>query len=115
MSERSSPGEEKKSKRVIQKSDWTGLYTREIIVFAMFFLFVPVVGGTSKLLGSAFLPIALVWMSVWLGAGVLLGRWRCPNCSKRYLTNERTTVHMPFRLRCANCGISLGYTNNRTA
>ena len=115
MNERSRLDPQQNSKRVVLKSDWNGFYTREIIVFAMFFLFIPVGGGASKLLGkNALLPVMLVWGAAWLRAGFLLNTWRCPNCRKRYLKDERTTISMPFRLHCANCGVSLGYTDSPT-
>jgi hypothetical protein len=90
-------------------SSWRELYLLEIIVVAMFLLFIPVFVVASRWLGShsPFL-ICLIWGAIWLRLGYALANWKCPNCSSRFLTNEKSTVTVPFRVHCANCGIRRG-------
>jgi ribosomal protein S27AE len=92
-----------------KRSTWRELYLLEILVVGMFLLFIPVFAIASKWLGShSPFWICLIWGGIWLRLGYVLANWKCPNCNNRFLTNEKNTVTVPFRIHCANCGIRRG-------
>lgn len=87
---------------------WRGLYLLQVIT-VMMFVALPFVGGAARLLGDRwFLPVMLVYGVLWLNQGRLLIKWRCPHCERSFLRSDRSTVSMPFRLQCANCGFRIG-------
>ena len=93
----------------MKKRGWRGLYLLQGTVVSMFLAFPFVVGATTKSLGDRwFLPVTLVYGVLWLNQGRLLRKWPCPRCERSFLRSDRSTVSMPFRLQCANCGLRLG-------
>jgi predicted RNA-binding Zn-ribbon protein involved in translation (DUF1610 family) len=94
----------------MKKRGWLGFYLLQGTLVLMLLAFPFVVGEASiKLLGDRwFLPVTLMYGALWLNQGRLLGKWTCPRCERSFLRSDKSTVSLPFRLRCANCGFRLG-------
>lgn len=109
--EREELDKNKEDRKSLDLRTWRSFYVLEALLFSLFFLMIPTVGFATRWLGEkSFLPILVLYAAGYLGIGILCVNWKCPNCTKSFLTNEETTVRMPFRFQCANCGIKLGST-----
>jgi predicted RNA-binding Zn-ribbon protein involved in translation (DUF1610 family) len=93
----------------MQEHRWQGLYLLQATSILMFVTFPFFVGGASRLLGPHwFLPAGILYGALWLNQGRLLIKWPCPRCGRSFLRSDKSTVSMPFRSQCANCGLGLG-------
>src|SRR6185437_2968940 len=82
------------------------LRTLEIISLLSFLAFIPSVALITHWLGDkAFLPVGLIWMGWWLYLGFRLTTWKCPRCNQDFLRKSSHGIVVPFRERCAHCGL----------
>jgi hypothetical protein len=82
-------------------------------VWILFWLYLPVVGGTGVLIERArpsgkdalIMSIALLWMLAYGYTGVRVGWSRCPRCKRRF-HSKRGFFYM-FARRCVHCALPL--------